>query len=62
MADTDTREKFVDNFYALDFVLHLVEDGDNEAEIEINFDIGRRFKIQVSIMRMKVRIMGKISN
>lgn len=34
MGDTDTREKFVDNFYAFDFVLYLVKDGDNEAEMK----------------------------
>ena len=34
MTDTDTTEKFVDNFYAFDFVVYLVEDGDREAEMK----------------------------
>ena len=62
-------EEFVGNFYTYDSARYLVENDDDEGQNEIDFDtvdITKDVllkKIQEwNIMRMKARMVGKISN
>ena len=62
-------EEFVGNFYTYDSAGYLVENDDDEGQNEIDFDkvdITKDVllkKIQEwNIMRMKARMVGKISN